>query len=284
MLSVVPEFYTRFSCRAGECRHSCCRGWEIDVDDESAAYYQSLPGPLGDTLRQALFEDEEGWHFRLDGEERCPLLRRDGLCRLILEQGEEALCDICALHPRFFLDCGELELCGLGLSCEAAAALLTEAKGSLRYVADGKPLFLPELLGLLGVPAAEESLRFSPCLDRARYAALLRALRDTEPIDGRWPEEIDALLSSLDRLLSPARDYARRCDPVRYENILGYVLYRQLDRLERAGFARLLDYARGCADYVFLLDAREEDTAEHLRRWSEQIEYSTGNVDLLLYR
>ena len=282
MLSVVPEFYPRFSCRAGACRHSCCRGWEIDVDDTSAARYRALPGPLGDTLRQALFEDEGGWHFRLDEEERCPLLRRDGLCRLILERGEDALCDICALHPRFFLDCGDVELGGLGLSCEAASALLLETEGPLRYAAGERLLTLPELLEQLGVQAAEGELRFSPCLDGARYEALLRALRDTEPIDARWPEEIDALLSSLDRLLPQAAAYARRCDRTRYENLLGYVLYRQLDRLEELGFARLLAYARGCADYVFLRDAEEEDTAEHLRRWSEQIEYSTENVDFLL--
>ena len=279
----MPEFYPAFRCRAGACRHSCCRGWEIDVDDTSAAYYRALPGTLGDTLRQALFEDEGGWHFRLDEEERCPLLRRDGLCRLILEQGEEALCDICALHPRFFLECGDCELCGLGLSCEAAAALLLETDGPLLYAAGGRLLTLPELLELLGVQGAEESLHFVPCLDRSRYEMLLQELKDTEPIDGRWPEEIDALLSSLDCLLPLAEGYARRCSRVRYENLLGYVLYRQLDRLEDLGFERLLAYARGCADYVFLRDAENEDTAEHLRRWSEQIEYSTENVDLLLY-
>ena len=32
----MPEFYPAFRCRAGTCRHSCCRGWEIDVDDTSA--------------------------------------------------------------------------------------------------------------------------------------------------------------------------------------------------------------------------------------------------------
>ena len=110
MSTWYPSFYPAFRCRADRCRHSCCRGWEIDVDEQSAALYRKLPGELGDELRRTLFADEEGWHFRLDGEERCPFLEADGLCRLIRRLGEEALCDICALHPRFFeeLDADEL--------------------------------------------------------------------------------------------------------------------------------------------------------------------------------
>ena len=133
MSTWVPDFYPAFRCRAAACLHSCCRGWEIDVDEASAGRYRKLSGLLGDALREALFADAEGWHFRLDGEERCPFLQKDGLCRLIRELGEEALCDICALHPRFFQEIGEDELWGLGLSCEAAAALLPE-RGGLRFV------------------------------------------------------------------------------------------------------------------------------------------------------
>ena len=51
MICVYPDFYRAFACKASFCRHSCCRGWEIDVDEESAAYYCALPGKLGDDLR-----------------------------------------------------------------------------------------------------------------------------------------------------------------------------------------------------------------------------------------
>ena len=92
MICVYPDFYRAFACKATFCRHSCCRGWEIDVDEESAAYYRALPGKLGDDLRAALVEEAGVWHFRLTDEERCPFLRPDGLCRLIRELGEQALC------------------------------------------------------------------------------------------------------------------------------------------------------------------------------------------------
>ena len=282
MRTAVPEFFARFACRAAACRHSCCRGWEIDVDDGSAALYRELPGALGEALREALFEDGEGWHFRLDEEARCPLLRRDGLCRLIDELGEDALCDICALHPRFYTECGDWELCGLGLSCEAAAALLLESDEPLRFLAEGEAMTLPALLARLGVSLPAEALRYDPCPDRARYGRILTALAATEPIDAAWTEELAALAASLDELLPRVRAYARRCSRGRYERILAYLLYRRLGDLPGRGIDRLLAFARDGADYVFLLDARGEDTQEHLRRWSEQIEYSTENVGLLL--
>ena len=32
----APGYYKRFACIASKCRHSCCVGWEIDIDPETA--------------------------------------------------------------------------------------------------------------------------------------------------------------------------------------------------------------------------------------------------------
>ena len=180
MLSVYPVFYPRFACKAADCRHSCCRGWEIDVDEKSAARYLRQGGALGEALRAALEADEAGWHFRLDAEERCPFLRRDGLCRLICELGEDSLCDICALHPRFYGEQGDLELCGLGLSCEKSVELLLESREPLRFIAGDTFWELPALLDNLGLTVDPEALRFTPHPDRERYAALLARLEKSD--------------------------------------------------------------------------------------------------------
>ena len=273
-----PDFYPRFACKAGQCRHSCCRGWEIDVDEDSAAYYRALPGVLGEALRETLAQDAEGWHLTLDGEERCPFLRRDGLCRLICELGEEALCDICALHPRFFEEIGDWELCGLGLSCEAVTALLLEHGEKLRFLTEDGALTFPELLSSMGIAVEAERLRFVPLKDKAAYAALLDAMAQTEAIDEDWPGEVSALRKKLET----AGAEIEVCDRGRYDRIYTYILYRQLDRLGEYRLEELLDYARASTAFVFLQDALEGVTPEHLRRWSEQIEYSTENVALLL--
>ena len=101
MLFVVPDFYDDFQCIAGQCRHSCCIGWEIDIDEYSFAYYSGIEGELGQELREKT-SAEPTPHFVLDEGERCPFLNESGLWRLILSLGEDSLCDICREHPRFY--------------------------------------------------------------------------------------------------------------------------------------------------------------------------------------
>ena len=101
MRLMAPADYEDFACLASACRHTCCAGWEIDIDPETAALYGQVPGPFGARLRACIRQEEEGFSFALDAEDRCPMLRKDGLCEIILRLGLEALCQICADHPRF---------------------------------------------------------------------------------------------------------------------------------------------------------------------------------------
>ena len=55
-----PEYFDVFHCIASACPDSCCQEWDVDVDEASAEYYRSLPGPLGDRLRQVLKETDDG--------------------------------------------------------------------------------------------------------------------------------------------------------------------------------------------------------------------------------
>ena len=274
-MSVRPDFHDRFVCRAADCRHSCCRGWEIDVDEASAAYYGSMPGELGEKLRRSLRRDKEGAHFALTEDERCPFLQADGLCELICALGEDALCDICALHPRFYEDVGDTELCGLGLSCEAVCALLLASEEPLRFFDDesGELLNMEELLRSLGLDCDPARLRY----DGAKPSdAFLTRLTETEAIDEAWPAELAALRDALPKLPVPLPAGPR------YDRILQMLLYRQLERAEAVGLDMLLAYARESTAVVAACDALRGFDAEHLRRWSEQIEYSTENVGILL--
>ena len=136
MKQVFPSYYKDFRCIAGDCRHSCCIGWEIDVDPDKLQYYLTLPGPLGDRLR-ANISLEGDPHFILDDRERCPFLNQNGLCDLILELGQDSLCGICRDHPRFRNELpGRVET-GLGLCCEEAARLILETP--LEFVTETVP-------------------------------------------------------------------------------------------------------------------------------------------------
>ena len=100
MKIVVPGYYKTFQCIADRCRHTCCVGWEIDVDNASLLRYEQVSGALGEKLRSNIVRDECP-HFRLTEGERCPFLTRDNLCQLILELGPDSLCQICSDHPAF---------------------------------------------------------------------------------------------------------------------------------------------------------------------------------------
>ena len=120
MLLRVPYYYENFFCQASKCKHSCCVGWEIDVDKEKEKYYKSVPGSFGERLRREMTEDDK---FRLKGE-RCAFLNEENLCDIFIALGEDALCETCSEYPRFCIRYGNIMERGLGLSCEEAARLL----------------------------------------------------------------------------------------------------------------------------------------------------------------
>ena len=228
MRLISPDYYPQFRCIADKCRHSCCIGWEIDIDPDTRENYRRVPGEFGARLNAAI-EDGEVSCFRMlkvgqrptsdsdclqspsvastrpcaEGWPVCPMLNQSGLCDLITELGEDHLCQICADHPRFrsfFTDRTEI---GLGMCCEEAARIILTREEPMQLIVledDGNEDALPEdeaaLLALRG-----EMIDLMQ--DRAR------------PIEDR----LDALLEAVDFVL-PERDWA--------------AVYRELERLDPA--------------------------------------------------
>ncbi|MBQ2757214.1 MAG: flagellin lysine-N-methylase, partial [Clostridia bacterium] len=127
MAVYVPAYYSRFRCVAADCSHTCCAGWEIGIDAQTQGVYQNMTGPLGEAIRASLVVREDGACFATDKHGRCAHLDSRGLCRIIAEVGEGALCRICREHPRFYHTVMGHTVCGLGAACETAAALLLDA-------------------------------------------------------------------------------------------------------------------------------------------------------------
>ncbi len=124
---IYPKYFEQFSCLAGKCPDSCCKEWDVLVDTQSAAFYRSLPGTLGDRLRQVL-TDEDGETYMTIENGRCPMWRQDGLWRIQAELGERALCKTCSDFPRSTHDYGNFMEKGLELSCPEAARLILFTK------------------------------------------------------------------------------------------------------------------------------------------------------------
>ena len=120
----APEYYNSFKCIADKCMHSCCIGWEIDIDDETLELYKSINNDFGERILNSISIEDETPHFLLSTDERCPFLDQNNLCDIIKNLGHESLCQICSDHPRFrnfFSDRIEI---GLGLCCEEACKII----------------------------------------------------------------------------------------------------------------------------------------------------------------
>lgn len=287
MKLAAPNYYQSFHCKAGACRHSCCIGWEIGIDENSLTRFRGVPGELGKKLHEKI--DWENRCFRLDEKERCPFLNKDGLCELILALGEDSLCQICADHPRFrnFL-AGRTEI-GLGLCCEAAAELVlgqtepmelvflendgTDEEEDTAFLAFRDRLFaMAQDRSRPMAQRVEEILaacHISLTMDATHWAAFLMGL---ERLDPRWE-------ACLQRLREPQQPVPQGEIPL--EQLLCYLLYRHLaGALEDGDLQGRVAYC--CLMWKLLRHMLRDDLPELARMYSSEIEYSDENMDAIL--
>ncbi len=119
----VPHYYDKFVCIADKCIDNCCfGGWEINIDEDTVHYYQSLNSPFGKEIIDHLDYTDE-YCFKLkDG--HCPFLDKHNLCRIYKNLGEKHLGVVCAQFPRYTEYYGNIKETGIGLACEEAAQII----------------------------------------------------------------------------------------------------------------------------------------------------------------
>lgn len=119
----VPEYYKDFKCIADKCKDTCCKGWEIDIDKRTSKFYSQVDGEFGNKLRENISETEPK-HFIFNKNGKCPFLNNNNLCDIFINLGEEHLCSICSLHPRYFEWFDNLKEGGIGMCCEETTRLI----------------------------------------------------------------------------------------------------------------------------------------------------------------
>lgn len=310
MKEIAPSIYKAFHCIADKCRHNCCIGWEIEIDEDTLAFYRAQTGNFGARLRENI-EVAQGYaSFRLDVHDRCPFLNGQNLCEVYLTLGETALCQVCRDHPRFrnfFSDRTEV---GLGLCCEEAArlALCTEVPFSLKVLADD---------GEQTVPAAEETAFFEfreqlvQTVQDRRFPLAERLTAVCTRCGVHLPQKSPAMwtdfylgLERLDKSWDAALEAFRSLMPVMYtvpfskeseiffENLFCYLLYRHLaGALSDGAFAARTAFAVHGVQFLWALYRANErggtafdfDLAKDLvRQYSTEIEYSDENLEAVL--
>lgn len=289
------KYYKDFKCIAGKCEHSCCIGWEIDIDADTLKKYKKLSGGYGKAVKESISAKGTP-HFKLSAEDRCPHLDENGLCRIILNLGEDYLCDICREHPRFynFTDVAEV---GLGMSCvEAARVILASPDfaeiteiGEVDAEPDGDPFNGRALRGEIFSILCDTQSDHTAALKRiyqlfsvelAEDSRYLTVLGSMEYLDASHKELFMKYSSSLRPEGEEKSEYLKR--------FLAYLVYRHCteafdpdDFRERLAFClfgeRLL-----ASLTVFKKAETLSEIAALASIISEEIEYSEENTEGLM--
>jgi lysine-N-methylase len=289
----APQYYKEFRCIADRCEHSCCVGWEIDIDGDTLEKYQSLTESYGAVIAESI-SMEDTPHFKLRECDRCPHLDNRGLCKIILNLGEDYLCDICREHPRFYNYTDVAEV-GLGMSCvEAARTILAspdymsmEEVGEVS--ADGEIEFNGRLMrNKVYETLSDNTLGYNERLTKI-YADYGIYLEDDEVWRGRLSE-----LEYLDeghRNLFMHYSSSRRPEGVDeyLERFLAYLIYRHCtEAFDAEDFVLRLSFCLFCERLAASLVVFEGasslgEVAALASIISEELEYSEENTAALTY-
>lgn len=258
MIYIKPCFFDDFKCKAEKCTDNCCIGWEIDIDDETLEKYNSVSGDFGEILRENIIKSPDGSNcFKLKEKERCAFLNENNLCDIIINCGEESLCDICREHPRFYEWFPGVTECGLGLSCEEVCRIILENDSPIEFSEydDGEKIelsskddiaesdtyiFLSSLREVFFDILKNESLSFEEKLvkilekteqftgEKCRLhneQGLVDLYMETDPVDDEWTEYISDLANKLSQITELEESVQKELDQS-YSKILTYILYR----------------------------------------------------------
>ena len=208
----TPEYYHHFHCIAGACPDSCCKEWEVDVDDTAAAFYRTLDGSLGDRLRQVMKDTDDGTVMIIE-DGRCPMWRQDGLCRIQAELGHDALCQVCQQFPRLRHDYGTFVEYGLELSCPEAARLILSQSHMMsteEFPGGEEPDYEEDVMGIL-LESRQEVFRFLDETTLSPKQALAVLLLYTHSVQS-WLDGGEEAVLDIEGCLGLARKYAATGD------------------------------------------------------------------------
>lgn len=287
-----PAYYNSFKCIADKCSNSCCVGWEIGVDGDTANKYASLGGELGDEIRAHLCDDV----IEMCDDGRCPFLDRNGLCRIISAMGEDYTSVICREHPRFYHRVGQRVEGGLGLSCEEACRIILSSDAYADFVEGEHDC-------LIGDETDFDSILHREYIYNILLNTDLSYIEKKSLIIGKYglgdifftDDDFNAAFSELEYLDDDHRHImlvdgiyeGNEYDAV-LQRLMAYLVFRHVsiadgyDNLRaRVGFCLLLcavaegNICRGRLDFAGVCDVA--------RIISEEIEYSEDNTAALIF-
>lgn len=317
-----PSYYQDFKCLCGACPDTCCGNWCVVIDDETNRFYASIPGELGDRIRNHLTTDEENEVcLSFDGR-NCAMQDSNGLCSLQCAFGEKGLSRVCRMYPRFRYEFGGSAEEGISLSCPEACRLILNSEFHLESLVNRDPPSLNDIdaerylayaagrKAALDIAAASDySLSEKAARILILAADLERSADDPASVIAGIDKEVSALTvkpvkkGDFPRLLElflemEYLDESDRTDlhSLRYsplpthssvlERIFSYYIYKYF--LQSAYDGKLLKHVQFAAASLLIIHGliansqSEQEAMRRIWRFSRETEHSEQNLDHFL--
>lgn len=311
MIIIYPTYYEKFKCIADKCPDTCCAGWQIVIDSETARFYENLKGSFGDKIRNNMLLDDEGDMVFVNKNGRCPFLNDKNLCDIFINVGEEHLSHTCTMFPRFYETFGSTREMGLSLSCPVANKLIL-SDTELDFVQEFSEE-LPEINELdadlyfclknerqklldFAKSNVDMAQKLSGVLEYAdKLMRLLKAKKYDEvyglelnenaerelKIDDDIFEKLEYLTENGRKTITGKKQY-KNTYTKEYNNLLTYFIYRYfLKSIYNGKIYESLIFVVFSIKVISSLENNSNNLAEASRLFSKEIEHSNVNLNYI---
>lgn len=298
MKTIAPNYYKEFKCIADKCLHSCCIGWEIDIDNDTYIQYKKVDTEFGKKLEKNIEHNGEYSQFKLLENQRCPFLNDSNLCDIIINLGEDALCQICRDHPRFRNYYSDRVEIGLGLCCEEASRIIINNENPFKLIKfdeDAEPEvsyddeleFFNLREKIFEIIQSEKDFKtvtdkilclFNFTFPQKTLSQWAKIYLNLEILNDYWGE----LLNKLKDKDCPSPFVFRSYNHA-LKNLLTYFIYRHLgESIYDENFKGRLLFAILSCYIISALSEFELNIEEIAVMYSSEIEYSDENLNALI--
>lgn len=280
----APKYYKNFKCIADKCKHSCCIGWEIDIDNKAQERYNSLSNLYGEYIRKSIIKGPLP-HFHMTCNGKCVHLDNDGLCKIIKNVSEDYLCDICREHPRFYNFTNHGKEVGVGMSCESACELILSSDDFDQM----EVLFnIEDNIEKYEFDAVLEREKIYPILKDSTYSFNYKINELCKIYDVSLDVDVMSIINDLEYLDENHKEYfwqfsridsANETFNKKLSRVLAYFIYRHCsEAFDLEEFRVCLGFSIFCT--ILIQGISFENTlVEMARVVSEEIEYSEDNTE-----
>ena len=299
MKEYILNYYPLFKCIAGNCKHTCCACWETDIDSKTVQLYKEDNSPFCLFLKKGINFKKRT--FKQDKSRRCAFLNDNGLCEIIINLGEEKLCQICSDHPRFKSNFTSFTETGLGFCCEEATRIILSFDKKIEpvLVSDNGGEESADLYEKFVIDYREKALNLlqdrtlsinerikkllnlcNTGLDQKDYKKVLKALLSYEKLNKSWALRLKSIKIKQNSLLVDS-DLSLYC-----EQFLVNSLYRHISTAEDTLMAHSITlacvYGWFIIQQIYNTETKDFNTlVDIVREFSAEVEYSPKNIQKL---